>query len=562
MSRALMPHEFGRVLVHINQRRGARGIKAADEEIVDAEGKNIKKAISHLEKEIGDRTYGQFMADLFDEHKESVAGKDDKYFRRPIRNRRDALLTQPEKCFFATREIVQKEFHLLWDKQRVMAGRLAALLTTDELLGLLDAPEHGTGTWISGGVIFGQRRTYWNTGTLGRCDLEPTDHRCPLADMYAQEYRVLETVNNIRIKWADEQDSHQLDKEGHEKVVEKLRSVKSASTKTIRTALGVKKEEQAFFALNYDTDSEREINTDWFQREIVQPVCGKEAWVGMSEREKDAVNRAILRYDPDKDEHAIKLKDIAVRWWKLSEESADKLIAAWRTRPKLEKRINLLRRALKNLLPLMRKPDPDTGRWLTINEARQKYAENVTNGATPEQRVRYAFNVTANLRRVLDETVGGRDSAELLRLRGTTRRDRHYMRKHPDDFLPPAPVLANPVVRKAIHEVRRHLIAWMKKFNCRPDRIIVEMVKEARQSAKVRDKYLGKIRSRNRIRNQIREQHRLHGLSLNQQEAAIDRVLLCRQQKFVCAVFQRGRPPGRLCVQRQDDNRGPGSPGG
>lgn len=108
----------------------------------------------------------------------------------------------------------------MWDAQKKLNGPTAALLT-EELKKRLENPTTDE-VWREKGLIFGQRKTYWNTGTLGRCDLEPSDHCCPHADMYVQEFRVLETVNNIRVRWADEAE-HPLNEKERGKVIAALR---------------------------------------------------------------------------------------------------------------------------------------------------------------------------------------------------------------------------------------------------------------------------------------------------------------------------------------------------
>ena len=175
--------------------------KADEKDEKTKEQGNIKKAISRLEQEIGDRTFGQFMADKYDEQKHGTRGtRKESHYRSAIRNRRDAL--NRDQGYHATRDLIRKEFIALWDAQKKMAGPTAALLT-DELKKRLENPTEDA-VWREKGIIFGQRKTYWDAGTLGRCDLEPSAHCCPHADMYVQEFRVLETVNNIRVKWADD----------------------------------------------------------------------------------------------------------------------------------------------------------------------------------------------------------------------------------------------------------------------------------------------------------------------------------------------------------------------
>ena len=93
-------------------------------------------------------------------------------------------------------------------------------------------------------VMFGQRRTYWDAGTIGRCDLEPTDLRCPMADMYAQEFRVLETVNNIRIEPLGEAASGLNADERRKSDCGLCERKRPRAPKTIRKALGLDKKEK------------------------------------------------------------------------------------------------------------------------------------------------------------------------------------------------------------------------------------------------------------------------------------------------------------------------------
>ncbi|HRX83001.1 MAG TPA: type II CRISPR RNA-guided endonuclease Cas9, partial [Pirellulaceae bacterium] len=232
-------------------------------------------------------------------------------------------------------------------------------------------------------------------------------------------------------------------------------------------------------------------------------VFGEDAWNALDEQQRDAVNRSILKFDPQTDGAETKLHAGVQRWWGLDEEQADAFIAAWKERPKIDKRINLSRKALKNLLPFLRE-----GKGIT--EARQEFAKV---GAESElQAKRYD-----------------------LRGRPLTKKERHFVAKHPD-LLPPAPKLSNPVVRKAIHEVRRHLNEYLQhpEFG-KPDRVVIELARSARQSEKVRNATLARNRKREKQRQEIIDQFELDDLSLNQQNRRIERVLLCRQQRGICA---------------------------
>jgi len=480
----------------------------------------------------------------------------------PVRNRRDSF------TFHADRELVREEFNRIWDKQKELGGELAALLT-DELRGSLDDPSRDE-VWRHRGVVFGQRRTYWSASALLRCDLEPTDERCPKADMVAQEFLIVETVNNIRLRRQGEL-GQPLTPEQRHRVIERLCREKTSSIAQVRRALGIDKRTLAkqnlpedAYELNLGADPDRKPNTNWFYREMVLGVFGDAKWQAMSREQHEAVNRAILKFDPAEPNHAERLRRVAVEAWQLDDPQVGSLLEAWRSRPKRENRLNLSRRAIRNLLPYMNEFDREKNRWPTQIEARQQFAEDAHNGATPEQRVRYAVQTTDVLRNLLRSSLrrdpvqverlvgaalkrrGTGASAphdeehrltlaigELLARRGLNRARRRFLEKHPD-LLPPAPEMANPVVRKAIHEVRRHLNEYLRRFGRAPDRVVVELAREARQSKKVRDAQLARNRKRAAIKDGIREQFGLSRRTKRQQEQAIDRVLLCRQQREVC----------------------------
>src|SRR5260370_10430159 len=170
------------------------------------------------------QTFGQLMAEVMDEREISIPGINRKPYMQPIRNRQYRL--EEELHLYAERTLIRFEFHAIWQKQKSFPGELAKILS-DDLKRQLDDPTENE-TWRHRGILFGQRRTYWNTGTLGRCDLEPSDRRCPLGDMFPQEFRVLETVNNIRIQRRGEE-PRPLINQDREKAIATLRNTKPPS---------------------------------------------------------------------------------------------------------------------------------------------------------------------------------------------------------------------------------------------------------------------------------------------------------------------------------------------
>ena len=571
LNEALSPHEFGRILLHLAQRRGALGLKIAEldeneEESTDAaEDGKVKAAIGEVRAKMldrGARSFGEFIAMVRDERVTPIESEDrrspgqqkgPREWRAAVRNKAGNY----EHC--ADRAMIRDEFRLLWEAQHRVGGETASLLT-DELRLALDNPERDS-NWRHKGLLFGQRTTKWDLGTLGRCVLEPSERCVPHADMYASQYRVIETVNNLKILESgkpgrplteDERDrikaylSGPLGMETRGK--RKGQPKRTVSVTDLRNFMGTSKEgwgratKTSRFRFNIENDEERSINTDWFSREIVHGSIGAEAWAAMPENLKEGFNRAILRHDPDEDGHADRLKTGVMQWGGLDDERADKLVAAWRGRPRPDaKRLNMSRRAVRNLLTVMDTSWPDetspTGfRWPTQIEARKAIAGD-------------GDFVDATTGKPLDDIARRRYATGA---KGATARDRYYLHKHvlmkdghkvidpetgePLAEPPPAPLISNPVVRKAIHEVRRHVVEYMLAYGCKPDEVHIELAREAKMGKQDADRLLFRNRLRNRIRTSIIDTHSLQHSSSTQQRAAVDRVVLCAQQDGICPL--------------------------
>lgn len=644
---ALTPFEFGRVLLHLSQRRGSLGFDAG----LDDKGA-MKQAITRLRMDMLDRyaaddakqrarqlrerinlltakkkrtapeeeeiepaeeelkklceallndnsvTFGRFIADVRDERREPIVTEDrrkqkrgPREWRKPVRNRSGKFE------YHANRAIIRDEFAKLWEAQKHFGGPLAELLT-DDLRKALD-DESGDSTWRHKGLMFGQRRQSWDLGTLGRCVLEPTERCAPHADMYASRYLVVETVNNLRIIEGTKP-SRSLTQDERRKIRDFLSGPLGVSTSgkqkgqakrtvtvtDLRKLMGTsddgwgKASKTSKFRFNIEADEEREINTCWFSREIVHGSITPEKWESMPDRTREGINRAILRFNPDNEGDAQKLMAGLLDWAGLTEMQADAAVAAWRKRPRPDaKRLHMSRKAVRNVLRIMdeavvasdRKPgepiqwswlkdvafDPVKYRWPTQVEARMiiaaddKFADSTTcKPLDNHTRRRYATGA-----------------------KGATARDRHYMRKHlllkngqpifgPDGSPlhepPPAPLISNPVVRKAIHEVRRHLVEYMTTFGRKPDEIRIELAREAKMGKVEADRHLFMIRLRNRIRNEIIRDpaFNLQKQSSTQQDAAVQRILLSVQQDGVCPLCGNTRIPTRICTRMAASGEG------
>ncbi len=606
LSEPLSPHEFGRALLHLAQRRGALGFDAdvgdegqvkqaivglqmsmlerfgsdeerqarfALQECIETLSKKKKRTdLENSELEIaqeeltrlcrsmlrrGTATVGRFMAELREERRTSIRTKDSRKSKKGPREWRKPIRNKAGKFeFHADRAMIRDEFAKLWDAQKRLGGPLGEKLTGDLHRELDD--DSRDAAWRHKGLLFGQRMQTWDLGTLGRCVLEPTERCAPHADMYASQYRVVETVNNLRIIERGKA-PRSLTPEERGKIKTYLSGplgdIKSGKQKgqpkhnvtvsDLRELMGWGRGgKNAHFRFNIEADEQREINTDWFSREIIHGAVTPEKWAQLPDSAHNGINRAILKHDPDDESHTAKLKSLVMQDWAgLDETQADVLIAAWKKRPRPDaKRLNMSRRAVRNLLTVMNRdepwPDPSCpvqDRWLTQIEARKRIAENpdfrdVTTGQPLDEHARHRYATGA---------------------KGATARDRHYTKKHllkkdgevvydpcglPLHEPPPAPLVSNPVVRKAIHEVRRHIVECLTTLGCKPGEIHVELARQAKMGKVDADKLLFKNRLRNRIRNDIAREFNLDSVSSTQRRAAIGRVILAVQQDGVCPL--------------------------
>lgn len=628
LTEPLEPFQFGRVLLHLAQRRGALGFdadvgdKGAVKEAIAGLKKNLieqfgseqdrqskhqwdaiiasldkKKNRSDQENDELDKaqeelsklcksvlrdskvTFGRFIADLRDSKDQRTAitspdrrknKRGPREWRKPIRNRAG------EFKFHADRWMTRDEFSKLWDAQKRFVGPLAEKLT-DELRLALDN-ESGDSDWRHKGLLFGQRKQSWDLGTLGRCVLEPTERCAPHADMYASRYLVVETVNNLKViergrvprsLTPTERNKIKTFLSGPLGVVskgkQKGQAKRTVTVSDLRELMGwgpATKTSQ--FRFNIESDEERQINTDWFSREIIHGAVTLAKWEQLPERSREGINRAILKHDPDDDKHADKLKTLVMQAWAgLIAEEADKLVAAWKKRPRPDaKRLSMSRRAVRNLLTVMDRDEPwpepkqpDLTRWLTQIEARKQIAADanfldVTTGKPLGQEAKPRYPDDPVKQNELDDTLTKHARRHYATgTKGATARDRHYTKKHllkknkeivytPDGLPlhepPPAPLISNPVVRKAIHEVRRHIVDFMTTFGRKPDEIHVELAREAKMGKVDADRALFTNRLRDRIRKAIIAEFELDRMTSTQQKAAVERVVLAVQQNCVC----------------------------
>jgi CRISPR-associated endonuclease Csn1 len=270
LDRELPPFAFGRVLLHLSQRRGFLSNKKTAPKNED-EGQ-IKKEISQLQNEInekGFRTLGEYFASLDPEEKR-------------IRQR------------WTGRSMFIREFNEIWKAQAALNSNL-----TDELRKKIY------------GVLFFQRPLKSKKGSIGKCELEPQHRRAPAASAEAQKFRYWQKILDLKVQKPDGF-LRDLSREEQDKLADALELSEKQTFSAIRKLLGLTKPKGAY-RFNLETDGVKEIRGNststrigeilkerWFSVDnetIDETEKSKNVASALPKTEKDALISEILQFE-------------------------------------------------------------------------------------------------------------------------------------------------------------------------------------------------------------------------------------------------------------------------
>lgn len=180
------------------------------------------------------------------------------------------------------RELLEKEFEELWKAQAQLHAKdtywkkTFSQETKDQI--------HWT--------IFYQRPMYWRKDVIGYCELEPDQRRAPRADRRAQEFRILQELNNLA--WIDEESGTEVQLRSKpvlwKRLYDKLLSSKEASFEQIRKLFDFK-ETVAFNLEKVGRDKLKGMETDAIL--AGNKLFGK-SWRTKSDEEKNEIVRIII----------------------------------------------------------------------------------------------------------------------------------------------------------------------------------------------------------------------------------------------------------------------------
>jgi CRISPR-associated endonuclease Csn1 len=158
-------HELGRALYHLAQRRGFLSNRRAEAKKGEDDSGIVKDAVKSLAERIEAsdlpvKTLGAYLASLNPDEQR-------------LRGR------------WTGRAMYQHEFEAMWAEQTKHHPELE--------------PEGSSAHEDIGDAIFDQRPLKDQKNLIGRCSLIPDERRCPVSHRLYQRFRVLQTVNNIKL---------------------------------------------------------------------------------------------------------------------------------------------------------------------------------------------------------------------------------------------------------------------------------------------------------------------------------------------------------------------------
>lgn len=316
LDEALSPHEIGRALYHICQRRG---YKSNRKDLSDdrrdkekEESKKVESGIADLRAkmaEAGARTLGEYLSKL-----DPAAER--------LRSR------------YTHRDMYSDEFEAIWSAQ---APRHPGAMTDEAKKEIHRA-------------IFFQRPLKSQKNLRGRCELETGCPRAPIALMVSQRFRLLQKVNDLKFRYTDTKTGEifdgPLDAAQRELLAAALDGKGEMTFGAIRKLLGLKGHQK----FNFEEEGKGGkglIGNKTASR--LASVFGPERWAAFSDSEKDEIVQTVRGM---RDETA--LAAAGARRWGLAPDAA----ARFGSVSLEDGYCALSQRALKKILPLMRQGAP------------------------------------------------------------------------------------------------------------------------------------------------------------------------------------------------------------
>lgn len=253
-------NEFGRALFHLNQRRGFRSNRKSDRK--GEETGALKTAIRALNEQIME-SHAETLGEFLYARQQSGAG---------VRARRHGQGSKTYYDFYVDRSLVSSELDLLWSRQ---AAYHPSILTQEALERIRD-------------IIFHQRPL--RPVDPGRCSLDPAEPRAPLALPSVQRFRILQEVNNLRVRQNSAEAERALDERERSVILGRL--LKGQDFEFATACAKLKLPAEAKF--NLESERRKKLKGDATAFRMAKPNAFGKRWHELDASEQEAVVAFLL----------------------------------------------------------------------------------------------------------------------------------------------------------------------------------------------------------------------------------------------------------------------------
>lgn len=290
LTEKLEPHEIGRALFHINQRRGFKSNRK------DAESRNgvVKKSVRELETKLaesGVETFGQFLWQR-------------REVNEPTRARRHGTTQQDLYHFYPTRAMLEDEFDKIWDTQATYHPKFLPAETRKRIRT----------------VIFTQGQL--KPQKVGRCTYMSGENRVFKAMPSFQRYRIYQEVNNLEWRTSRHRNSLIHYPEARDNIVDMLERpatrngiVTFGKMKKVLIKMGLA---EGDFQLNFETPKRKGFDGNHTSNLMQDERRVGPQWHQWSLKKQDEFIRVIL--DDELDDQAV--QERLMREYHLSKAAA------------------------------------------------------------------------------------------------------------------------------------------------------------------------------------------------------------------------------------------------
>ncbi len=407
----LAPYQIGRALYHLGQRRGYLSNRKTGKSKDDGKVATAINDIKTTMQQHGYRTIGEYFFHL-DPHQQRRRGQ------------------------YTAREDYLNEFNIIWETQAKYYKKQMDVANQQRI-------HH---------AIFYQRPLKIQKHLVGLCEFEPGRKRAPKASLAAQEFRLWQSLNNLKVLFSSGEERFLTDKERatlHKKLCDK----KQLDWNKIRKELDFN--ENAQFNLEKVRKSGLLGNQT---AAIIISAIGKKDWKSLNHTQQEQLTYDLMNIDSD----AVLLKRLT-RTYSFSAEQIDKLILKSLELPKGY--LHLSSKAARNITHVLQ-------RMATPNNQGPSYDQACAEASydhkkTPEDGDKSLLPFPGVLAKNKRKKVIQHAQNELNNTITTEG-------------------LRNPLVERALYQVRRVVNALIKEHGL-PTVIRVEMLRDLKNTRKQRE---------------------------------------------------------------------------